>query len=84
MSFCQSILFGLIAAAVCQAWASQPWRNPGGEWKECVCGSCLDSGFSGYGRGYDDVCSECGGQSPYARGVDESFYAIRDALAEEM
>lgn len=26
------------------------------------CPVCEGSGFSGYGTGYDDVCSECGGQ----------------------
>ncbi len=27
------------------------------------CATCNDSGFSGYGSGYDAVCSDCGGQS---------------------
>ena len=26
------------------------------------CKICHGSGFSGYGTGYDDVCSNCGGQ----------------------
>lgn len=26
------------------------------------CKICFGSGFSGYGTGYDDVCSNCGGQ----------------------
>jgi hypothetical protein len=26
------------------------------------CPVCNGGGFSGYGRGYDDVCSECGGR----------------------
>jgi len=26
------------------------------------CKTCFGSGFSGYGTGYDDVCSNCGGQ----------------------
>ena len=29
------------------------------------CEICNDSGFSGYGTGYDAVCSDCGGQSAY-------------------
>lgn len=29
------------------------------------CPTCNDSGFSGYGSGYDAVCSDCGGQSAY-------------------
>lgn len=28
-----------------------------------VCGKCGDSGFEKTGRGYGDVCTECGGQS---------------------
>jgi hypothetical protein len=34
--------------------------------KEPLCKACGDSGFSGYGTGYGDVCSECGGQSATA------------------
>ena len=30
------------------------------------CPTCNNSGFSGYGTGYDAVCSDCGGQSAYA------------------
>ena len=33
------------------------------------CPGCGNSGFSGYGTGYGDVCDECGGQSTYAGGV---------------
>lgn len=33
------------------------------------CPGCKNSGFSGYGTGYDDVCGECGGQSVYGGGV---------------
>ena len=50
------------------------------------CEKCGDSGFSGHGTGYDDVCSECGGQSAAAiddpkllRERCESLKAERDA-----
>jgi hypothetical protein len=32
-----------------------------------ICDRCGDSGFSGYGRGYDAVCDDCGGQSAAVR-----------------
>lgn len=31
------------------------------------CQKCNDSGFCGHGQGYDDVCSECGGQAAVIR-----------------
>lgn len=33
------------------------------------CPGCGNSGFSGFGTGYGDVCDECAGQSTYAGGV---------------
>lgn len=32
-------------------------------WVEPFCGTCGDTGFSGYGTGYGDVCPDCGGHS---------------------
>jgi hypothetical protein len=34
------------------------------------CPSCGGSGFSGYGSGYGDVCSECGGQKQIPTDTD--------------
>lgn len=31
-------------------------------WLTEECGPCRGGGFTGYGRGYGDVCDDCGGQ----------------------
>ena len=40
--------------------------------KRCkCCNTCGNSGFSGHGTGYDDVCSDCGGQSAIPAGPSD-------------
>ena len=46
------------------------------------CPTCNNSGFNGYGSGYDAVCSDCGGQSAYSGGECYDLEAAALAFAD--
>lgn len=62
------------AAVFTREWPPIPWLRID-EWKGEICARCGDSGFSGWGTGYDAVCSECGGQSASMSGHCEALHA---------
>lgn len=56
------------------------------DFREETCKTCHDTGFSGYGTGYGDVCSDCGGQSAMVKDcyvvVKDSYYFPEECMVE--
>ena len=71
-------IYGVKNPTVCLGWFKMITGPRGIGWwmaspfeveRHVVCEGCGNSGFSGFGTGYGDVCDECGGQSLQAGGV---------------